>query len=98
MSKISNFVKNNAMYGIHFNEPVNAERDGATNYHKIVQNPIDLGTITNRLYLDYYRTNTAFWQDLGQVWKNAKLYYKNPDSDVRVVAETLKQCCVELYK
>ena len=61
MSKVSNFVKNNIMYGIHFAQPVDPEKDGMPNYSKIVTNPIDLGTISNRLYLDFYRSNAAFW-------------------------------------
>lgn len=36
-------------------EPVNPERENCPNYKKIITNPMDLGTISNRLYLDYYK-------------------------------------------
>lgn len=57
VSKLLNFTKDDVHYGIHFMEPVNPERDGCPNYRRIVNNPMDLGTILNRLYLDYYKNN-----------------------------------------
>jgi len=53
---------------------VDEDRDGAPNYYQIVKNPMDLGTIVNRLYLEIYQTPTEFWNELGLVFKNCNYY------------------------
>ena len=35
-------------------EPVNPERDNCPSYKRMISSPMDLGTLSNRLYLDYY--------------------------------------------
>lgn len=56
-SKLLNFNKNQIHYGVLFCEPVNPERDNCPNYPKIIQSPMDLGTILNKVYLDIYKSN-----------------------------------------
>jgi len=41
--------------GIFFMQPVDVERDEAPNYYEIIKNPMDFGTIINRIYLEYYK-------------------------------------------
>lgn len=35
---------------------------------------MDLGTILNRVYLDFYKNPFDFWKDIGLVWKNCKKF------------------------
>ena len=79
-------------------EPVNPERDGIPNYKRIVTNPMDLGTIMNRLYLDYYKNPQQFWLDLGLVFRNCRLYFKDSDCDIRILCDTLCEVAIDLYK
>lgn len=79
-------------------EPVNPERDGIPNYKRIITNPMDFGTILNRLYLDYYKTVNQFWFDLGLVFRNCRLYFKDPDCDIRILCDTLCEVAIELYR
>jgi len=60
VSKLLNFDKSDVLYGIHLMEPINPERDECPNYKKIIHTPMDLSTILNRLYLDYYQSNKEF--------------------------------------
>ena len=79
-------------------EPVNPDRDGIPNYKRIITNPMDLGTIMNRLYLDYYKSPQQFWLDLGLVFRNCRTYFKDSDCDIRILCDTLCEVAIELYK
>ncbi|KRX04912.1 Chromo domain protein [Pseudocohnilembus persalinus] len=98
VNKLLNFTKDTVHYGIHFQEPVNPERDGCPNYKKIITYPMDLGSLLNRLYLDFYKNQQNVWHDLGFVFKNARKYNKDPDSDIRILSDTLRECAVFLYR
>jgi len=77
-------------------DPVDPERDNAPNYRKVITNPMDLGTLLNRVYLDYYKTPSQFWIDLGFVFKNCRKFNKDPGSDIRVLCDTLREVSVYL--
>lgn len=72
-------------------EPVNPERDNCPNYHKIINNSMDLGTLSNRLYLDYYNNFESFFNDFGFIFKNCRKYNKDLDSDIRILCDTLRE-------
>ena len=72
-------------------EPVNPERDGCPNYKKAITNPMDLGTIINRVYLDYYRNYASFFGDFGMIFKNCRKYNKDIESDIRILCDTLRE-------
>lgn len=55
-SKLLNFTKNNIHYGVLFSEPVDPTRDNCPDYLKVVANPMDLGTVMNKIYLDIYKS------------------------------------------
>ena len=76
-SKLLNFTRNGIFYGVSFCEPVNPERDGCVDYPKVVNHPMDLGTVMNKIYLDLYKTARDFWNDIGLVWKNCLKYNKD---------------------
>ena len=98
ISKLLNFTKNNVHYGVFFMEPVDPDRDGIPNYKKIIPTPMDLGTMLNRIYLDYYRDCHQFWIDLGLVFKNCRKFNKDPSVDIRILCDTLREIAKELYK
>ncbi|KAL4510059.1 hypothetical protein ABPG72_010252 [Tetrahymena utriculariae] len=97
LQKLLNFTKDDVHYGIYFMEPVNPERDNCQNYKKIITNPMDLGTISNRLYLDYYKSFQHFFQDFGLIFKNCRKYNKDPESDIRILCDTLREAGIILY-
>ena len=72
-------------------EPVNPDRDGCPDYKYKIKNPMDLSSILNKLYLDPYKTSESFWIDLGFVVKNCRKYNRNPDSDIRLLGDTLRE-------
>ena len=59
---------------------------------------MDLGTMLNRVYLDYYKTPQAFWNDMGLIFKNSRKFNRDPHSDIRILSDTLRDCAIYLYK
>ena len=98
VSKLLNYTKNNVHYGVFFMEPVDPERENIPSYKKLIQTPMDLGTILNRVYLDYYKNCHQFWVDLGLVFKNCRKFNKDPTVDIRTLCDTLREVAKELYK
>ena len=82
-SKLLNLSKEDVHYGVYFAQPVNPELDNVPNYRKVIHHPMDLGTVMNRLYLDYYKTSEHYWKDLGFVFKNCRKYNRDPTSEIR---------------
>ena len=62
-----------------FNEPVNAQALKLPDYHRIVKNPIDLGTIKGRLLSLEYDELEPFIDDMRRCFANARLY--NPPTN-----------------
>eukprot|EP00357_Protocruzia_adherens_P015827 CAMPEP_0115012704 /NCGR_PEP_ID=MMETSP0216-20121206/24912_1 /TAXON_ID=223996 /ORGANISM="Protocruzia adherens, Strain Boccale" /LENGTH=2334 /DNA_ID=CAMNT_0002381845 /DNA_START=106 /DNA_END=7109 /DNA_ORIENTATION=+ len=93
-----NYSKNHINYGIPFLFPVDPVEENAHDYLKVVKNPMDLGTCLNRLYNNFYKHHSQFWQDLGYVFKNCRMYTPNPNSDIRVLCDTTRELAVHLYK
>lgn len=57
-----------------FHEPVDAEKLGAADYHDVVKNPIDFGTIKQRLNTNHYHLAQEFIDDILLVFDNCLLY------------------------
>ena len=81
--KMLNYNRDHIPYGTYFMEPVSL--DQYPNYKKLVAQPMDLGTILNRLYLDLYTRPQDFWRDTGLIWKNCKKFNENANSDIRIM-------------
>ena len=84
-------------YGIYFMEPVNPEADGCPDYRRKITQPMDLGTILNRIYLDYYVQFKNFWYELGLVFKNCRAYNTDKESEIRILCDTLREAAILLY-
>lgn len=78
------------MFGCFFSQPVGPAREKCSEYPKIITNPMDLGTIMNKIYLHIYTTYDEFWNDIGLVWKNCLKFNKDPNSEVHLLGSTLK--------
>ena len=62
-----------------FNEPVNAKALKLPDYHRIVKQPMDLGTVKGRLLSLEYDQLEPFVSDMRLVFSNAMLY--NPPTN-----------------
>lgn len=84
-SKLINFTKEGVLFDCFFSQPVYPLKDKCSGYPKIITNPMDLGTIMNKIYLNIYKTYDEFWKDIGLVCKNCQKNNKEPDSDVHLL-------------
>ena len=58
---------------------------------------MDLGTILNRLYLDYYENCSEALLDLGLVFKNCRRFNKNLEEDCRILGDTLREVLKKIF-
>ncbi|PRP87395.1 chromodomain helicase hrp1 [Planoprotostelium fungivorum] len=54
-----------------FNEPLDAEELGLHDYYDIIKQPMDLGTITDKIAKNAYQTPNEVLEDVNLVWRNA---------------------------
>ncbi|OVA11063.1 Bromodomain [Macleaya cordata] len=67
-----------------FHYPVMDEE--APNYRSIIQNPMDMATILQRVDSGHYITCSAFVQDVDLILKNAKVYNGDDYNGARIVS------------
>lgn len=73
-----------------FHQPVDAVSLNLPDYHKIIKQPMDLGTIKKRLENNYYETAKDCIQDYNTMFTNCYIYNK-PGEDVVLMAQTLEK-------
>jgi Bromodomain len=73
-----------------FQQPVDAKKLNLPDYHKIIKQAMDLGTIKKRLENNYYWAATECIQDFNTMFTNCYVYNK-PGEDVVVMAQTLEK-------
>lgn len=83
-------------HGWVFNVPVDAEDLGLHDYHQVIKNPMDLGTVKAKLERDAYRTPQEFASDVRLTFNNA-LTYNPKGHDVHLMAETLLSQFDQMY-
>lgn len=77
-------------HGWVFNKPVDAAALGLHDYFEIIKNPMDLGTVKDRLNQNWYKSPLEFAEDVRLVFQNAMTY--NPKGqDVYVMAEQMSK-------
>jgi len=79
-----------------FAQPVDPVALGIPDYFDIVNHPMDLMTIEDRLRHNDYAHAYEFYTDLQLVWKNALLY--NTEGEVREYALQLQDRCETFFK
>lgn len=93
-SLLSKLMKH--QHGWVFNTPVDVKRLGLHDYHTIIKQPMDLGTIKSRLAKNWYKTPREFAEDVRLTFQNAMTY--NPKGqDVHIMAEQLSQLFEERW-
>ncbi|CAN6832864.1 unnamed protein product [Brassica oleracea] len=71
-----------------FLEPVDVEGLGLDDYHKVIEKPMDLGTIRTKMEGSEYSNVREIYADVRLVFKNA-MRYNEEKHDVYVMAESL---------
>jgi hypothetical protein len=56
-----------------------------------------MNKLQNRFY-EERNSIESFWYDLGSVFKNCRLYYKNPKAGIRKQCDSLRCLAYYLYK
>jgi len=74
--------------GVHFSRPVEWKKMGLLDYPKLIKEPMDLGTVSERIVKPYYQRLEHFVNDVRLVWKNAFIF-NAPDSLYFKAAKTL---------
>ena len=73
-----------------FLEPVAWKELELIDYPQIVKNPMDLGTVKNRLVTGKYATYEDFFTEIQQIWENCKLY-NMAGSDIYRICERMER-------
>lgn len=73
-----------------FQQPVDAGKLNLPDYHKIIKQPMDLGTIKKRLENNYYWKVQEAVDDFQTMFDNCYIYNK-PGEDVVVMAQALEK-------
>lgn len=73
-----------------FQQPVDAKKLNLPDYHKIIKQAMDLGTVKKRLENNYYWSSKEAIQDFNTMFTNCYVYNK-PGEDVVVMAQMLEK-------
>lgn len=73
-----------------FQQPVDAKKLNLPDYHKIIKQAMDLGTVKKRLENNYYWCASEAIQDFNTMFTNCYVYNK-PGEDVVVMAQALEK-------
>ncbi|XP_028664917.1 bromodomain-containing protein 3-like isoform X2 [Erpetoichthys calabaricus] len=73
-----------------FYQPVDAVKLSLPDYHKIIKNPMDMGTIKRRLENNYYWSASECMQDFNTMFTNCYIYNKSTD-DIVLMAQALEK-------
>uniref|UniRef100_A0A2K5N6B3 Bromodomain-containing protein 2 n=1 Tax=Cercocebus atys TaxID=9531 RepID=A0A2K5N6B3_CERAT len=73
-----------------FRQPVDAVKLAPEDYHKIIKQPMDVGTIKRRLENSYYWVSSECMEDLNTMFTNCYIYNK-PTDNIVLMAQTLEK-------
>jgi hypothetical protein len=91
------FSKRHSSYAWPFYEPVNVEFLGLQDYHDIIKNPMDLGTVKRKMVSREYTTASEFAADVRLMFTNC-YEYNPPNHDVVSMARKLQEVFETRYK
>ncbi|XP_072531585.1 bromodomain-containing protein 2a isoform X2 [Salminus brasiliensis] len=77
-----------------FHEPVDATKLNLPDYHKIIKQPMDMGTIKKRLENCYYCSAAECLQDFNTMFTNCYIYNK-PTDDIVLMAQSLEKAFLQ---
>jgi hypothetical protein len=84
-----------------FRLPVDPVADELPDYYQKIKNPMDLGTVVQKLQHGQYSSLDKWKDDIGQIWKNAAIYNGETSPIVllaRELAELFKRYCEAIPK
>lgn len=84
------FSKKHSLYAWPFYKPVDAEILGLHDYHDIINKPMDLGTVKQKMDERVYKTATEFAEDVRLIFTNC-YKYNPPDHDVVTMGRKLQE-------
>eukprot|EP00095_Tigriopus_kingsejongensis_P011462 maker-scaffold1042_size67897-snap-gene-0.10 protein:Tk11462 transcript:maker-scaffold1042_size67897-snap-gene-0.10-mRNA-1 annotation:"low quality protein: bromodomain-containing protein 2-like" len=91
------FSKKHSAYAWPFYKPVDAQQLGLHDYHNIITEPMDLGTVKQKMDNRDYSEPEEFAHDVRQIFKNCYTY--NPEThDVVAMAKKLEQVFEDKFK
>lgn len=79
-----------------FLRPVDPELDGLKDYFKIVKEPMDLGTIKEKLINKKYTSSSQWRDDVMKVWDNSLKY--NTIGIYNAISEKMRKTSLKLLK
>ena len=79
-------------------KPVDPIKDQATDYFKVISDPMDLGTISHKLDDHQYSSTEEFKYDVNLVWSNSMKYLKKKTILLYQVAQHMKDKCDKLLQ
>lgn len=77
-------------YAWPFHKPVDIKLLNLPDYYDIIKQPMDLGTIKERLETNFYYSATECIQDFNQMFTNCYIY-NNPKEDIVLMAQVLEK-------
>ena len=80
-----------------FHEPVDAEKLGIPDYFDIVKQPMDLGTVKQRLQSNYYTSMQQFLNEVQLIFDNCILY-NGESSQVSIMCKNVRDEYYKLYE
>lgn len=75
-----------------FVNPVDRNADYAPDYFRIIEHPMDLTTVKNKIIDGKYKSAESWHADINLIWKNAVTFNKKP-SLLFFVADFLQKKC-----
>ncbi|MCO5565704.1 hypothetical protein L7F22_019378 [Adiantum nelumboides] len=81
----------NSKHSSLFRKPVDPVRDKVPDYFNVIQNPMDLSSIENKLNEGMYKDRFEFKEDFELVINNAKQYTPDPKAFVHTSANSLNR-------
>mmetsp|Transcript_6384 Transcript_6384/g.7912 ORF Transcript_6384/g.7912 Transcript_6384/m.7912 type:complete len:232 (+) Transcript_6384:50-745(+) len=89
MTKLVNYLISRADSGP-FREPVDFRGLGLWDYPKVIDKPMDLGTVKRKLERNKYKNANECAEDIRQIWTNCKTYNAD-ESDFYLLAESFSK-------
>ena len=83
------FHKKHSGYAWPFYKPVDAEQLSLHDYHDIIKEPMDLGTVKRKMDRGSYETPASFADDVRKIFANC-FKYNPPTHDVVLMAKKLE--------
>ncbi|KAI8845652.1 hypothetical protein BJ741DRAFT_585434 [Chytriomyces cf. hyalinus JEL632] len=78
---------------------VRVSKKDVPEYYNVIKNPMDLGTMTKKLYALEYMSKESFAQDLSLIWSNCLLFNQiPPDNIYRKKAMAMRRRSGDLLK